>query len=75
LEADLNEAMQEHLRQKQQLDDDSEPVYSDEDEVEVLAEPKQRVNFKRKRRTREDDDDGDYDKERVADKPKARIKS
>ena len=47
-QADLNEAMQEHLmRQKQQLDDDSEPVYSDEDEMEVLAEPKQRVNFKR----------------------------
>ena len=72
LEADLHETMQEHLTQKQQLDDDSDPVYSDEDEMEVLAEPKQRVNFKRKRRTREDDED---DNERVVDKPKARIKS
>jgi hypothetical protein len=67
LEADLNEAMREHLKQQQH--EEAKPVYSDEDEVEVLAEPKQRVNLKRKGPTCDDDDD------KFADKPKPQKKS
>ena len=70
LEADLNEAMREHLKQQQH--EEAIPVYSDEDEVEVLAEPKQRVNLKRKGPTRDDDDEDD---DKVAGKPKPQKKS